>query len=54
MTCVVVLIVAVVILVLVGFLAGRVFESGTEYGSYSVETDPYAYVEEERPETGRA
>ena len=46
MTCVVVLIVAVVILVLVGLLAGGVFESGTEYGSYSVETDPYAYVEE--------
>ena len=54
MTCVVVLIVAVVILVLVGLLAGRVFESGTEYGSYSVETDPYAYVEEELPETGES
>lgn len=54
MTCVVVLIVAVVILVLVGLMAGRVFESGTEYGSYSVETDPYAYVEEELPETGES
>ena len=54
MTCVVVLIVAVVILVLVGLLAGRVFESGTEYGSYSVETDPYAYVEEDLPETGES
>lgn len=54
MTCVVVLIVAVVILVLVGLLAGRVFESGTEYGSYSVESDPYAYVEEELPETGES
>lgn len=54
MTCVVVLIVAVVILVLVGLLAGRVFESGTEYGSYSVETDPYAYVEEALPETGES
>ena len=54
MTCVVVLIVAVVILVLVGLLAGGVFESGTEYGSYSVETDPYAYVEEELPETGES
>ena len=54
MTCVVVLIVAVVLLVLVGLLAGGVFESGTEYGSYSVETDPYAYVEEELPETGES